>query len=116
MAGLRRGNLRFARRLYLGPKASRHTGTIKWKLRHGAGMVGIYCITLPAGREDEMEIYHNSVLLQSYFRRKEICVVGIAEGYGEALELVKRIVADAFRETGTLDARAFFGMAPEKKG
>ncbi|MCR4892197.1 MAG: hypothetical protein K5989_08475 [Lachnospiraceae bacterium] len=103
----------FSKQLYVGAIASKRIGKIKWKLRHGAGMAGTYCITLPSHGSDLLEIYHSGVLKQSYFKDYPPEVVGLAWGYWEALTVVQEILKDVQASTGSFDVRNYFA---EEKG
>lgn len=50
------------------------------------------------------------MLKQKYYRKKANMpyIVGIATGYGGAVDLVIDMIEDVFRETGTYDVKSFF--------
>ncbi len=53
---------------------------------------------------------HSGMLKQKYYRKKANApyIVGIATGYGGAVDLVMDIIEDVFRETGAYDVKSFF--------
>ena len=52
--------------------------------------------------------FFSSVLLkQSIFEHSKLFVIGIADGYDEALFLVEEIVQDVYQETKSANARQF---------
>ena len=57
-------------------------------------------ITLPVNEANALEIYPSYVLLQKYYRKKKLTVVGISQGYDEALEVMQDILMDCYNETG----------------
>lgn len=80
-----------------------------WKLRTGRPQPTIYIIAL-AKNNDLLEIYHSGMLKQKYYKKKEnaLRIVGIASGYGGAVDLVMNMIEDVFRATGGYDVKSFF--------
>lgn len=93
----------FYKELYTSEKIANHKEKVIWKLRHNAGMVGTYVITLASNGVDLFDICHSSVLMQSRYQEQELYVVGLANGKEEAMELVQAIVADVYRKTGSYE-------------
>ena len=54
-----------------------------------------------------LEFYSSMLLKQHIFDREELFVVGIADGYMDALYMVERITDDVFRETGNAEIRQY---------
>ena len=69
----------------------------------------VYIIAL-ANNDDLLEIYHSGMLKQKYYKKKKNVpyIVGIASGYGEAVELVISILEDVLHATGGYDVKSFF--------
>ena len=99
--------MEFYKRLYLGESAEKDHRRIVWKLKHRAGQVDVYVITLPLGGSDLLEIYHCSILKQKYFKDKPFFVVGIAKGKQEAVELSCKIVEELYTMTDGFDMKKF---------
>lgn len=101
--------MRFSRKLYISPSLDKKCGQIKWKLRTGRPQPTIYIIAL-AKNSDLLEIYHSGMLKQKYYKKKQNapCIVGIAAGYGGAVDLVMEIIQDVLGETGAYDVKAYF--------
>lgn len=99
----------FSKKLYTSPSLDKKCGKVKWKLRTGRPQPLVYVIAL-AKNNDLLEIYHSGMLKQKYYRKKENApyIVGIATGYGGAVDLVIDIVQDVFQETGGYDVKTFF--------
>ena len=106
--------MRFAKNLYVGEGAKKNLQITKWKLLHGAGMVGSYCIVIPQYGDEPLEIYHNSVLRHKYYRKHRPFVVGLAEGFEEAAFLCAEIMQDSYKDTGKYDIRGYFKKMGEK--
>jgi len=101
--------MRFSNKLYISPSLDKKCGKVKWKLRTGRPQPTIYIIAL-ARNSDLLEIYHSGLLKQKYYKKKQNApyIVGIATGYGGAVDLVIEIIEDVLRETGGYDVKAFF--------
>lgn len=80
-----------------------------WKLRTGRPQPLIYIIAL-APNNDLLEIYHSGMLKQKYYKKKENApyIVGIASGYGGAVEQVIQIIQDVLGATGGYDVKSYF--------
>lgn len=101
--------MRFCRKLYISPSLGEKRGKIIWKLRTGRPQPFIYIIAL-AKNNDLLEIYHSGMLKQKYYKKKANApyIVGIASGYGGAVEQVMDILQDVFCATGGYDVKAYF--------
>jgi hypothetical protein len=93
--------------LYVGESIAGKTNKIKWKIRHNAGMVSVYVIAFASNRDNLMDIIPSWELMQKAYPRKEIKVIGLAKGYAEALEVVRRIVDETYQNTGTVDVWSY---------
>lgn len=101
--------MHFYKKLYMSPSLTKKRRKILWKLRTGRPQPAIYIVTL-ASNNDLFEIYHSGMLKQKYYRKKEnaLYIVGIAEGYYGAVDLVTDMLRDVFIATGCYNAKAFF--------
>ncbi len=124
--------MQFYRDLYVSPKI-RHPERVKWRLRHNAGSLALYVITLcdetlserrapshgvsasgeppvePSGRGrmGQLLLFHCINLQQPYEKKHCPMIIGIAEGRAEALELVRRITQECVEKTGGADLVPF---------
>lgn len=99
--------MRWYRKLYIGKTAKKKRYEIVWKVKHRAGMLGVYVITLASNEKNLLDIIDSSVLLQPFYKNENIFIVGIACGYEEAVELAARIVEELYRKTGEFQIRKF---------
>lgn len=93
----------------MSPSLDKKRRRILWKLRTGRPQPFIYIVAL-AKNDDLLEIYYSGMLKQNYYKKKKNApyIVGIASGYGEAVELVISILEDVLRVTGEYDVKSFF--------
>lgn len=108
-----RNKIRFSKNLYCGEKAEDQKRKIIWRLKHSAGMVKAYVITFPSNPGNLLDIYHNAQLLQPYYKKKELFVVGIAWGYEEALQVVEMIIKEVYENTGGFHVKAYLQSKEE---
>jgi hypothetical protein len=99
--------MKWYRKLYIGETARKKRYQIVWKVKHRAGMLGVYLITLSSNEENLLDIFDSSILLQPYYKKEDIFIVGIACGYDEAIEIVTRIIDELYRETGDFKIRQY---------
>ena len=66
-----------------------------------------YLIALTKNESNHLEIFHSVLLIQKTMPKEDLFVVGITNGYLEALELVEKIVQEVYDETGGTDIRKY---------
>jgi hypothetical protein len=93
--------------LYVGDSIANKANRIKWKINHNAGTVSVYVITFASNSENLLDIIPSWELMQKSYPKREIKVIGLAKGYDEALEVVKRIVDETYQHTGGVDVWAY---------
>lgn len=108
--------------LYIGDSIPRKEGKIrriKWKIEHHAGQWNIYVIALCRYGTNLLEIIPARELLQKYYPRQSLYIVGLAKGYDEALETAARIIIDVYQHTGGFSVRHYIKKEidkPQKAG
>ncbi len=98
--------MRFYKKLYTSPSLQKKRRQIVWKLKAGKTLPFVYVITL-AEQNDLMDIYHSVLLKQPYYRKNPPYVIGIADSYPAAVELVQTILQDVNSQTGGYDIKTF---------
>ena len=80
---------------------------IKKKLNSGKLVPGIYLLTLSETPLNLMDIIPAAMLIQRSFYG--ICpkIIGMAKGKEEALEMVRSLIDEMYRETGTFAAAEY---------
>ena len=86
--------------LYMGEKARKHRFSIIRNIRRGAFCPGIYVITPPSNGNNILDIYPAYMLLFGAYKKQEFKILGIAQGYQEALLLAGTIVTENNEKTG----------------
>lgn len=96
--------------LYIGesiPKKDAKIRRIKWKIDHNAGLLNIYMIVLCRYPSGLLEIIPARELKQKYYPKRQLYVVGLAQGYHEALETAAQIVTDVYAHTGGFQVKSY---------
>jgi len=99
--------MKYYRHLYIGEGLKKKKEKVIRKLEQGKLQFDVHIITLPKGRNNQLEIYNSAQFFQPYFPRQNLFVVGIVKGYDEALELVEEITKEVYNETKGADIRSY---------
>lgn len=93
--------------LYAGESIVHKISKIKWKICHNAGQLNIYVIALASNEQNLLDIIPAQELLQRGYPKKHLCVVGLAGGYEEAIEVAASIVDEVYKKTGAFAVRRY---------
>ncbi|MCF0146078.1 MAG: hypothetical protein HUJ73_05775 [Eubacterium sp.] len=110
------GILRSLKQVYFGPQAFTNEPEIRKALKEGRPYKQLYLITLSSNEKEELDIVPGFYIQSRKHRERLPEVVGLAIGRMEALELVGRIAALAYRETGACHLRQFLIEEDLKQG
>lgn len=77
------------------------------KLKQNRIQPQVYVVALSQGSQNQLEFFSSILLKQHVFDNTEVFVVGIANGYDEALLMVRDITGQIYTETGTADLRKY---------
>lgn len=80
------------------------------KLRLGIGMTNVYVIVLGGGK-NLFDIYHCAFFKPRFMRKRDCCIVGLADSREQAVELLSDFMADIYKKTGNTDFKAYFSAA-----
>lgn len=98
---------------YFGKTAEKSRERIMRKLEEESGWPFLLLITLPATKENQLEILSPGNYRRQAARKGETLIVGAAVGMREAKRLVEQIVGDVYRQTGTANVREYFAKSDE---
>lgn len=112
--------MKWYKKLYLGENAKKEKYKVFGHIRKGRFCVDTFLITLPSNPSNILDIYSANMLLQPHFKKSkvldEIYVVGLAKGRMEALELVRDIVEDVYKNTGGFDIGTYLKFGSKQNG
>lgn len=93
--------------LYMSAALEAEKEEIIYKLEHDKFQLNKYLIVPAQNDREQLEFYNASLLLQKIYKKETLFVVGIADGFEGALELVEQITREVYDETKTTDIRAY---------
>ncbi len=67
----------------------------------------VYVIALSQGKQNHLEFFSSVLLKQHIVRDAGLFVVGIADGYDEALSIITAVTDQIYKETADADIRRF---------
>ncbi len=104
------------KRLYMGNAAEKKRAVILQKLRKDSAPSGVYVITPPSERRNVLDIHPASQVCGKEGKRleklygREPLILGIAQGYDEALALAGSMVDEIYRATGDFDFFTYLNL------
>ena len=97
--------MRFLKEMYVG-EGIKNKQKIMWKLKHGAGMLDVYVISISNGK-DQLDCMKCSYFKQKAIRDSVGLVVGLAKGYSEAQKLMVSMIEESLQETGSANVKEY---------
>ncbi len=73
----------------------------------------VFLLTLPENASDQLSIYESKYLRQKYYDRHPLYVIGIADGYPEAVDIVEQIAREAWAARGDARLREYLKAGME---
>ena len=93
--------------LYVGKTVVGKEKKVIRQINRGRFLPGLYLITYAANEIDQLDILNSKYLLQKKVRESLPCIVGIAFGYQEALDLITEMATETYDSTGTCNIRSY---------
>lgn len=100
----------WSEKLYLGAGAEKKYRRIKWKILHNIAQTDIFLLILPLKYEQHLQLVHSAELLQNEWPKDDICIVGVASGKQEGIDMIEQITSEMYEETGVIDYYRFFHL------
>ncbi|MCI8326506.1 MAG: hypothetical protein HFI37_01860 [Lachnospiraceae bacterium] len=101
--------------LYLSENIEKKKENIKWKIRHNAGLLQTYVITLPGNPKNLLEIIDTKELMQRHYPKKNLVIVGLAKGYENAVLVAATIIVETMNELGNTNVKKYLGERIKKR-
>lgn len=101
--------------LYVSENIEKKTEKIKWKIKHNAGLLQMYVITLPCNSRNLLEIISTKELMQRHYPKKNLVIVGMAKGYEEAVTIAATIIVETMNEFGNTNVKKYLGEKRRKR-
>ncbi len=100
--------IRWADKLYLGDSIKGRKAKVMKAIEAGKLAFSVYCITYAVNPENLLDIINANELSFSYYQKQEMHIVGLAGSKSEALELVRNMIEEMYRETEGFLVREYF--------
>lgn len=99
--------LEWYKKLYIGDNAKKKARTTIKKLKQGKLVLSAYVITLASNEKNLLDLFPAAQLKQKVSRNLCPMIVGLADDYEEALQLVQQIIEETYQRQGNTDVRAY---------
>ena len=99
--------MEFYKELYISENLKKKKENIIEKLKQKKVQFHCYIISLTENPKNQLEFYDSLMLMQKNFKKDKIFIVGIANGYDGALEIIEKITEETYRKQGDADIRRF---------
>lgn len=93
--------------LYISDTLAEKKEEILDKLEHDKFQFNKYLIVFAQNPKEQLEFYQTSLLLQKIYKKEELFIVGIADGFEGALELIEQITQEVYEHTKGADIRSY---------
>lgn len=93
--------------LYVDESIRHKKEKIKWKIRHNAGLLNMFVITLSNNENALLEIISTKELMQRGYPKDRLFIVGVARGYDTARELACGIIMEVYDKTGGFQVKDY---------
>lgn len=99
---------------YAGESIAGKKEKIRRKVLRNAGVINIYIIALSSNPENLLDIIPSWELMQKYYPKSELLVVGVDRGYENAIELAGTIIMDVYQKPEHFKSEIIFWKNTEK--
>jgi len=100
--------IRWTSRLYVGDKIKNKKDKAIASINKKEATFNVYCIAFASQPSNLFDIMDANELLFPHYRNSEVCIVGLAKGKDEAIELVRDMLMEVYNKTGDFKVRSFF--------
>ena len=107
--------MRWYENLYAGEHIQHKIAKVKWKIKHNAGQINIYVITIASNPQNLLDIIPAQELMQKGYPKKNLFIIGLAQGMEEAHQVVMQIIDEVYRETGTFQILPYLQTKKDSK-
>lgn len=100
--------IRCYRKLYVSKKLKEKQYSIIKDLTEGIYSPFLYIITLAKSTPNHLEFFTASMLHQEIYQRDILWIIGLADSYDGAAELIQEITQDVVKITGGTNIKKYF--------
>ena len=107
--------MRWWKHLYMGDRALKNRAKVLMGIREGRTIPDTYVITLPESGNHILDIRPVMLLTEEERKAEDFLILGVAEGYREACEVVRAMVDDMYRHTDGFDWTSYMAYLGEAR-
>ena len=107
--------MRWWKHLYMGDRALKNRAKVLMGIREGRTIPDTYVITLPESGNHILDIRPVMLLTEEERKAEDFLVLGVAQGYGEACEVVRPMVDDMYRHTDGFNWKSYMSYLGEAR-
>ena len=100
--------IQWTSRLYVGERIGKKKDKVISAINNRKAILGVYCIAFASNPNNLLMIMDANELLFPHYRKTNVCIVGLAKGKDEAVELVHEMIMEVYTKTGDFNVRAYF--------
>ena len=100
--------VKWCSKLYMDEKIKKEPKKWKKRVEKEKLSYSLYCIAFSSNEKNLFDIMDCNELLFKYYKKREIFIVGLASSKENAVELVRIMIEDIYRETGEFKVREYF--------
>ncbi len=94
--------------LYMDHVIEKKRNKIKKKIHEGKATINTYCITFASNERNLFDILDANELRFSYYKKKEIYILGLAFGKENAIAVMVSMIEEIYKNTGEFKVREYF--------
>lgn len=100
--------IQWTAKLYIGDKMKKKKNKAITSINNSKATFNVYCIAFASNPCNLFDIMDANELLFPHYRNSDVCIVGLAKGKAEAIELIRKMLMEVYNETGNFNVRAYF--------
>lgn len=100
--------IQWTTKLYIGNKMKKKKNKAIASINNSEATFNVYCITFASNPSNLFDIMDANELLFPHYQNTDVCIVGLAKGKAEAYELIRKMLMEVYKETGSFNVRTYF--------
>lgn len=93
--------------MYISEELKSKKGDILQRIENNQLQLNKYVIVLSTNEKNHLEFFDTALLRQEIFKKEDLFLIGIAEGYSGSLKLIEKITQEVLKESGGTDIRGY---------
>lgn len=100
--------MKLNKNLIISKSLEKNKKKIFFKIKMRKIKLRLYCIAFPTNKQNLLDIYNYNELLEPYYKKKDIHIIGLAKTKKEAINIVLDIIKEVYEETNGFDIEKYF--------